>query len=51
MSGWMKHKMESRFPEEISITSDMLMTPPFYRKQRGTKEPLDESERRGKKLA
>ena len=27
----------------------MLMTPPFYRKQRGTKEPLDESERRGKK--
>ena len=49
MSGWMKHKMESRFPEEISITSDMLMTPPFYRKQRGTKEPLDESERRGKK--
>ena len=27
-SGWMKHKLESRFPGEISITSDMQMTPP-----------------------
>jgi len=42
--GWMKHKMESRFPGEISATSDMQMTPPCGRKQRGTKEPLDESE-------
>ena len=25
--GWMKHKLESRFPGEISITSDMQMTP------------------------
>ena len=24
--GWMKHKLESRLPEEISITSDMQMT-------------------------
>jgi len=31
-------------PGEISITSDMQMTPPFGRKQRGTEEPLDESE-------
>ena len=44
--GWMKHRLESRLPEEISITSDMQMTPPFGRKWRGTKEPLDESERR-----
>ena len=29
MLGWMKHKMESRLPGEISITSDMQMTPPF----------------------
>ena len=29
MLGWMKPKMESRLPEEISITSDMQMTPPF----------------------
>ena len=26
MLGWMKHKLESRLPEEISITSDMQMT-------------------------
>ena len=26
--GWRKHKLESRLPEEISITSDMQMTPP-----------------------
>jgi len=30
MLGWMKHKMESRLPGEISITSDMQMTPPLY---------------------
>ena len=42
---WMKHKLESRLLGEISITSDMQMTPPYGRKQRGTKEPLDESER------
>ena len=28
MLGWMKHKLESRSPEELSITSDMQMTPP-----------------------
>ena len=27
-----------------AITSDMQMTPPLYRKQKGTKKPLDESE-------
>ena len=27
------------------ITSDMQMTHPYGRKQRGTKEPLDEGER------
>ena len=26
MLGWMKHKLESRFPGEISITSDIQMT-------------------------
>ena len=50
MLGWMKHKLESRLPGEISITSDMQMTPPYGRKQRA-KEPLDESERWVKKLA
>ena len=28
MQGWMKHKLESRLSEKISITSDMQMTPP-----------------------
>ena len=41
MLGWMKHKLESRLPGEISITSDMQMTPPLW-----TKESLDEDERR-----
>ena len=27
MPGWMKHKLESRLPGEISIISDMQMTP------------------------
>ena len=30
--GWMKHKVESRLPEEISITSYMHMTPPLWQK-------------------
>ena len=32
MPGWMKHKLELRLPGEISITSDMQMTPPLWQK-------------------
>ena len=32
MPGWMKHKLESRLPGEISINSDMQMTPPLWQK-------------------
>ena len=32
MPGWMKHKLESRLPGEISITSDMQMIPPLWQK-------------------
>ena len=32
MPGWMKFKLESRLPGEISITSDMQMTPPYWQK-------------------
>ena len=32
MPSWMKHKLESRLPREISITSDMQMTPPLWQK-------------------
>ena len=52
MPDWMKYKLESRLPGEISTTSEMQMTPPHGRKWRGTKELdeelksfLDESER------
>ena len=47
-------QLESRLLGEISITSDMQMTPPFWqkvkkkrqkKKTQKTKEPLDESER------
>ena len=30
MMGWMNHKLESRLLEEISIASDMQMTPPLW---------------------
>ena len=42
--GWKKHKLESRLSGDISITSDMQMTPPLWQWRR-TKESLDESER------
>ena len=32
MLGWMKQKLESRLLGEISITSDMQMTPPLWQK-------------------
>ena len=53
MLGWMKHKLESRLPGKIQTTSDMQMTPPLWRNQRRTKEPLDksESEKAGVKLS
>ena len=31
-TGWKKHKLESRLPGEISITSDMQMTPLLWQK-------------------
>ena len=32
MLGWIKHKLKSRMPREILITSDMQMTPPLWQK-------------------
>ena len=46
MLGRRKHRLESRLPGEISITSDMQMAPESKRR---TKEPLDESEREEQK--
>ena len=31
MPDWMKHKVKLRLPGEISITSDMQMTPPLWK--------------------
>ena len=48
----MNHKLESRLPGEISITSDMQMTPPLW--QKATKNLLmkvkEESEKAGLNL-
>ena len=32
MLEWMKHKLESRLPGEISVTSDVQMAPPLWQK-------------------
>ena len=45
MLGWVKHKLESRLPGEISITSDMQMITLMAESKKRTKEPLDKSER------
>ena len=45
--GWMKHKLESRLPGEMSVSSDMHISRwhhPHGRKWRGTTKPLDENE-------
>ena len=45
MPDWMKLRLESRLPGEISITSDMQMTPSLQQKAKRTKNSLDEGER------
>ena len=47
MLGWKKHKLASRLPGEISINSDMQMTPPLWQNMMKVKE---ESEKVGLKL-
>ena len=47
----MKHKLESRFLGEISITSDMQMTPPLWQKvKRHVMNVKEDSEKAGLKL-
>ena len=53
MQGWMKHKVESRSPGEISETADMQMTNILMAKSKELKRPLmmkEESEKVGLKL-
>ena len=52
MLDWMKHKLESRLPGEISITSDMHMIPPSWHKvKKNWRASGWKSKRRVKKLA
>ena len=50
----MKHKLESRLLGELSITSDMQMTPPLWQKVKNLKSLLmkvkEENEKGGLKL-
>ena len=52
MSGWMKHKLESRLLGEISITSDMQITPPVREEELKSllKKVTEEGEKVGLKL-
>ena len=53
MPDLMKHKLESRLPGEISITSDMQMTPPLWQKAKRKSllmKVKKESEKAGFKL-
>ena len=45
MPGWMDHKLESRLTGEISITSNMQMTPLLWQKAKKNLQPPNESER------
>ena len=49
MLSWMKLKLESRLLGEISITSDIQMTPLLWQRRRGAKQPLDEGEEESEK--
>ena len=40
MLDWKKHKLESRLPGEIPITSDMPMTPPLWQKVKEESEKV-----------
>ena len=54
MLGCMKHKLKLKLPGEISITSDMQMTPSLWQKVKRNEKALDEvkeeSEKAGSKL-
>ena len=54
MLGWMKHKLESRLPGEISITSDMQICTLMAESEEELKSPLmkvkEESEKVGLKF-
>ena len=52
MLGWKEHKLETRVLGEISVTSDMQMTPPLWQKAKKSllMKVKEESEKVGLKL-
>ena len=54
MLGWMKHRLESRLPGEVAITSDRQITPPLWQKMKknlkASMKVKEESEKVGLKL-
>ena len=52
--GWKKHKLESRLPGEVSVTSDMQLTPSLWQSEEEVKSLLmnvkEESEKADLKL-
>ena len=50
MPGWTKHKLEYRFPGEISITSDTQMIPPLWQKAKELKSLLMKAKEKSEKV-
>ena len=50
MLGWKKHKLESRLLGEISVTSDMQMTPPLWQKEKRNQRASWWKWKRGEKV-
>ena len=51
MPGWMKYKLKSRLVGEVSITSDIQMTPPLWQKVKSLLMKVkEESEKAGLKF-
>ena len=51
LPGWMNHKLESRLPGEISITSDMQMMPHMAESEQELKSLLMKVKKESGKLA
>ena len=51
MPGWMNVKLESRLPGEISISSDMQMTPPLWQKVKRNQSLLTKVKEESDKVA
>ena len=50
LSGWMKHKLKSRLPREISVTSGMLKIPPLRQSEEELKSLLMKVKEEGEKV-